>query len=187
MSTAPAWLAPTARAVPWQPLAAVATCLLAVVVLAAVRGRWPVGVLDVAAAGTAAAVVAGLRDPAHALLSAVPTSATRRRAHRQALLVPAGLGLWLAYLAAGNLVSRDLGWPVGPAVALLATGCAVAAWLPERLAVEAAVATPLLWVAVVRASGALADSLPVGLDAYRDHPWIVTAAALAALLMGRNR
>ena len=187
MSTALAWLAPTARAVPWQPLAGVAACMVGVVVLAASRGRWPVGVLDVAAAGMAAAAVAGLRDPAAALLSASPTSATRRRAHRQTLLVPAGIGLWLAYLAAGNLVSPDLGWPVAPAVALLATGCAVAAWVPERLAVEAGAAAPLAWVALARAASALDDAGPSVLGAYREHPWIVTAAALAALLMGRNR
>jgi hypothetical protein len=165
----------------------VAICLVGVVALAAARGRWPVGVLDVAAAGLAAAVVAGLRDPAADLLSAVPTSAARRRARRQLLLVPAGLGAWLAYLAAGNLVSPDLGWPLGPAVALVATGCAVAAWAPERLAVEAGVAAPLLWVALARAANGLDDSVPAALGAYRDHPWIVTAAALAALLMGRNR
>jgi hypothetical protein len=185
--SAPAWLAPTARAVPWQPLVGVAACMLGVVTLATLRGSWPVGVLDVAAAGMAAAVVAGLRDPAADLLSAVPSSAARRRARRQLLLVPAGLGLWLAYLTAGNLVSPDLGWPLGPAVALVATGCAVAAWMPDRLAVEAGVAAPLLWVALARAANGLDDSVPAALSAYRDHPWIVTAAALAALLIGRNR
>jgi hypothetical protein len=185
--SAPAWLAPTARAVPWQPLVGVALCMLGVVALATLRGSWPVGVLDVAAAGMAAAVVAGLRDPAADLLSAVPSSAARRRARRLLLLVPAGLGLWLTYLAAGNLVSPDLGWPLGPAVALVATGCAVAAWMPDRLAVEAGVAVPLLWVALARAANGLDDSVPAALGAYRDHAWIVTAAALAALLMGRNR
>ena len=58
----PAWLGPTARAVPWQPLLGVAVCMIGVVALATVRGSWPVGMLDVAAAGMAAAVVAGLRD-----------------------------------------------------------------------------------------------------------------------------
>jgi hypothetical protein len=186
-ATAPAWLAPTARAVPWQPLAGVAVCMLGVVVLATVRGSWPVGMLDVVAAGMAAAVVAGLRDPAADLLSAVPTSAARRRTRRELLLVPVGLGMWLVYLAVGNLVSPDLGWPVGPAVALVATGCAVAAWAPQRLAVEVGVAAPLLWMAVVRATNGVDDSSTLVLTAYQDHPWIVTAAALAALLMGRNR
>lgn len=183
----PAWVAPTVRSVPWQPLAGVAACLVAVVALATVRGIWPVGVLDVAAAGTAAAVVAGLRDPAADLLSAMPTSAARRRARRGLLLVPAGLGVWLAYLAAGNLVDHDLGWHVGPAVALIATGCAVTAWLPERVAVEAGVATPFVWMAGARAWNGLHDSATPVLTAYQDHPWIVTAVASAALLIGRNR
>ena len=60
---------------------------------------------------------------------------------------PPGSGCGSAYLTAGNLVSPDLGWPLGPAVALVATGCAVAAWMPDRLAVEAGVAAPLLWTA----------------------------------------
>ena len=187
IASAPAWLAPTARAVPWQPLAGVAACMVGVVAVATLRGSWPVGVLDVAAAGTAAAVVAGLRDPAADLLSAVPTTAARRRVRRLLLLVPAGLGMWLAYLTAGNLVSPDLGWPLGPAAALVATGCAVAAWMPDRVAVEAGVAAPLIWTALARAANGLDDSVPAALSAYRDHPWIVTAAALAALLMGRNR
>jgi hypothetical protein len=84
-------------------------------------------------------------------------------------------------------VSPDLGWPLGPAVALVATGCAVAAWMPDRVAVEAGVAAPLLWTALARAANGLDDSVPAALSAYRDHPWIVTAAALAALLMGRTR
>lgn len=184
---APAWLAPTARAVPWQPLSGVAVCMLGVVALATARGSWPVGVLDVAAAGLAASVVAGLRDPAADLLSAVPTSAARRRARRQLLLVPAGLAMWLSYLAVGNALSPDLGWPVGPAVALVATGCAVAAWMPERLAVEAGVAAPLLWIAAARASNGLDDSIASVLSTHQQHPWIITAAALAALLLGRNR
>ena len=45
-------------------------------------GSWPVGLLGIAAAALAAAVVAGLRDPAAALLAAVPTSAAVRRARR---------------------------------------------------------------------------------------------------------
>lgn len=185
--SAPDWLPPTAKAVPWQPLAGVAGCMVAVVALATVRDAWPVGVLDVAAAGTAGAVVAGLRDPAADLLSAVPTSAARRRARRLLLLVPAGLGMWLAYLSAGNLVSPDVGWPLGPAVALMATGCAVAALMPDRRAVEAGVTAPLLWIALARAVNGLDGPVPEALSAYREHPWLVTAAALTAMTIGRNR
>lgn len=183
----PSWLAPTARAVPWQPLAGVAMCLAVVCTLALARGSWPRGVLDVAAAGLAAAVVAGLRDPAADLLSAVPTSATRRRARRELLLVPAGVGLWLAYLTVGHVVTPGLAWPVGPAVALIVTGLAVVAWAPERVAVEAGVVAPLLWVALARAGVVLDEQYSEVVFAFQHHPWIVTAAAAAALLMGRNR
>ena len=183
----PAWLAPTARAVPWQPLAGVAVCLTAVCAFALARGSWPWGVLDVAAAGLAAAVAAGHHDPAANLLSAVPTSAARRRARREALLVPAGVALWMAYLTVGHVLTPDLGWPVGPAVALIATGLAVVAWAPERIAVEAGVVAPLMWVALARAGSGLDAQTSEVLFAFQHHPWIVTAAALAALLMGRNR
>lgn len=183
----PAWLAPTARAVPWQPLAGVAACLTAVCVVALSRGHWPWGVLDVAAAGLAAAVAAGLHDPAANLLSAVPTTAARRRARREVLLVPAGVGLWVAYLAVGHAVAPGVGWPVGPAVALTATGLAVVAWAPERIAVEAGVAAPLMWVALARAGVVLDQQYTEVAFAFQHHPWIVTVAAGAALLMGRNR
>ena len=183
----PAWLAPTARAVPWQPLAGVAACLVAVCAFAAAWGHWPVGVLDVTAAGLAAAVVAGLRDPAAELLEAVPTSAATRRTRRQALLVPTGLVLWLGYLGAAHLWAPEMGWPIGPAVALMATGCAVAVCAPQRLAVEAGVAAPLVWVALARVAVALDQEYAQVLFAFQHHPWIVTTAAVAALLMGRNR
>jgi hypothetical protein len=173
--------------VPWQPLAGVAACLVAVCALAAGLGSWPVGVLDVAAAGLAAAVVAGLRDPAANLLSAMPTSAATRRTRRQVLLVPAGLAIWLAYLGAGHLWAPDLGWPVGAFMALVATGSAVAVWAPERIAVEAGVAAPLVWLALARVGTSLDPQYAQALFAFEHHPWIVTAAALAALLMGRNR
>ena len=183
----PAWLKPTARAVPWQPLAGVAGCLTAVCALALSTGRWPWGVLDIAAAGLAAAVAAGLHDPAANLLSAVPTSPARRRIRREALLVPAGVALWLAYLCVAHLVAPKVGWPVGPAVALIATGLAVVAWAPERFAVEAGVAAPLMWVALARAGVVLDEPYSHWVFAFQHHPWIVTIAAAAALLMGRNR
>jgi hypothetical protein len=80
-----------------------------------------------------------------------------------------------------------MAWPVGPAVALMATGCAVAAWAPQRLAVEAGVAAPLVWVALARVGVALDQEYAEVLFAFQHHPWIVTTAAVAALLMGRNR
>jgi hypothetical protein len=182
----PAWVVPTARAIAWEPTAGVATCLALVTAVAALSGTWPVGVLGIAAAALAAALVAGMRDPAAALLAAVPTSAARRRARRQALLVPVGLALWLACVGTARQWEPGVGWPLGTVTALGATGFAVVAWAPDRIALEAGVATPLVWYAAARAGGL--DQGPAGLlFAWQHHPWIVTTAALTALLMGRNR
>jgi hypothetical protein len=182
----PAWVAPTARAIPWAPLVGVAACLAVMTAVAAHTRTWPVGVLGIASAALAAALVAGLRDPAAALLAAVPTSPARRRARRQALLLPAGLGVWLLSVWAARQWEPAVGWPLGQLAALTATGFAVAAWAPDRIALEAGVAAPLLWYAAARAGGL--DRGPADLlFAWHHHPWIVTAAALTALLTGRNR
>ncbi len=134
-----------------------------------------------------AALVAGLRDPAAALLAAMPTSSARRRARRLGLLVPAGLALWLAYIWVSNQADPAVGWPVGPAIALTATGLAVAVWAPERIRVEAGVAAPLLWYAVARAGAELDGIAGEVVAGWQQHPWIVTAAACVALVLGRNR
>lgn len=156
-----AWLVPTVRAIDWWPLGAVAG-LLAGTALVAER---PVGgFVAVAAGALAAAVVAGLRDPAAALLSAVPTSVAVRRARRLLLLLPVELAITLA--------SR-LDVPLAGLVALTATGIAVAFWIGP----VAGVAVPLGWVVVARAGG---------LD-WDQHTSLVTIAALAALWTGRNR
>jgi hypothetical protein len=181
------WVVPTARAIGWSPLAGVAVSLLAVTAVAAYAGSWPVAVLGIAAAALSAALVAGLRDPAAALLSAVPTSPGVRRARRQALLVPAGLALWLAYVAAGRHWEPGVGWSLGTLAALATTGLAVAVWAPARAAVEAGVAAPLLWYAATPAGGSLEGEYAEVLLAWQHHPWIVTVAAVAALLLGRNR
>ena len=150
-----AWLVPTARAMPWQPLAAVSArpwSESAPSRRTPTAGRsacwvWPRPVL-------AAAVVAGLHDPAAALLSAVPTSAARRRARRLVLLLPVALLIWLAYVAVGHHWYPGLGWPLGQVTALTTTGLALAAWWPggpDRRAVGAGVAAVLLWYAVAPA------------------------------------
>ena len=61
------------------------------------------------------------------------------------------------------------------------------AWAPERLAVEAGVAAPLVWLALARVGTALDEDYRQVLFAFEHHPWIVTVAAVAALLMRRNR
>jgi hypothetical protein len=134
----------------------------------------------------AAALVAGLRDPAAALLAAVPTSAARRRARRQALLVPVGLALWVAFLMAARQWEPGLGWPLGAVTALTVTGFAVAAWAPDRIALAAGVAAPLVWYAGAHAGGSDRGLAEV-LLAWQHHPWLVTTASLTALLLRRNR
>jgi hypothetical protein len=182
MSTA--WVVPTARAVPWSPLVGVAGCLAVVGVVAAYAETWPASLLGLAAAGVAAALVAGLSDPAAALLSAAPTSATRRRLQRQMLLVPVGLAVWLAYVAAGRTRVPELGWALGPVTALVLTGFAVAAWAP-RFGVRAGVAAPLLWYAVTFAVPS--DRAPYSLlIAWQQHPWAVAAVATVALIAGKD-
>lgn len=158
-----AWVRPTARATSWAPLATVAACLVVAQGLAEYAGARPSELTGVAAAAVAAAVVAGLRDPAAALLAAVPTSAAVRRGRRLALLAPAGLGVWLA----------TIGGPLLGLLALTAAGLAVAVWT----GVPIGVAVPLLWVLVARAGD---------LD-WDQHSEVVAAAAGAALWMGRNR
>lgn len=172
----PAWLAPTLRATSWSSLAAVAGCL-AVAAVTAYPDRWPAGLLGIVAAAVAAATVGGLRDPAASLLAAVPTSASLRRARRLLLLVPAGLAVWLGWLVAGHHTLPSLGWPVAGVLALMATGIAVAVWAPDRLAVAAGAAVPLAWVVTARSGGWEWDP----------QPELVTAAAGAAILIGRNR
>jgi hypothetical protein len=150
-------------------------------------GNWPVGLLGPAAAATAAAVVAGLYDPAANLLASVPTSAARRRVRREILLLPAGMLVWLGYVGVGRALTPGLGWPVGELAALTASGQAIAVWAPVRDAVAAGVVAPLLWFAASWAGRGLDAGYAEVLFAWQHHPWTVTVAAAWALLLGRNR
>lgn len=163
----PAWLAPTARSISWWPLTVVAALLIVTTTAVEHAGRGQGDFLGVAAAALAAAVVAGLRDPAAALLSAVPTSVAVRRARRLALLAPVELAIWVA------AVDRSL----GGLVALTAAGLAVAVWAPGSAGLAAGVAVPLGWAVLARAGGLTWDQ----------HSTLVTIAALAALWTGRDR
>jgi hypothetical protein len=181
------WLVPTFRATSWRPLVGVAVALAAAGGLVLAFERATVSLLGIGAAALSAALVAGLRDPAAALLAAMPTSNAHRRARRLVLLVPAGLALWLAYVWVSNLADPAVGWPVGPAIALSATGLGVATWAPERIRVEVGVAAPLLWYAVARTTAEVDGIAGDVLAGWHQHPWLVTAAAGAALVIGRNR
>ena len=131
-----AWMWPTARSISWAPLAVVAACLGA---LTAWLDRWPADLVGIAAAAVAAAQVAGLRDPAAAVLAASPTSAAVRRVRRLMMLVPVAVGVWL-----GTVDVALLGL-----LALTAVGVAVSAWAGVPLGV----AVPLAWVVLAWAAG----------------------------------
>ena len=131
-----AWVWPTARTISWLPLAGVAVCLATVTLW---LDRWPASLIGIAAAAVAAAEVAGLRDPAAALLAAVPTSAAVRRARRLGLLVPAAVALWLP----------TVGDSVVGLLALTAVGVAVSV----RVGVPVGVAVPLAWAVLAWAGG----------------------------------
>lgn len=156
-----AWVVPTARSISWWPMAVVAVLLTGTTALA---DATPVNLVGVAAATLAAGVVVGLRDPAAALLAAMPTSAAVRRARRLVLLLPVELGV--SWISGSNV-------PLGGLVALTTAGVAVAFWAGPA----AGIAVPLCWVVAARAGG----------FAWDQHLTLVTIAAAAALWTGRNR
>ena len=171
----PVWLTPTVRSISWWPLVAVASCLAGISLVTYAADYWPVKPLGIAAAGLAAAVVAGFRDPAASLLAAVPTSLAARRARRLALLLPVQVAIWLTWLVIGQRWTPGLAF--GGLVGLTAAAIAATVWAPERIALATGVALPLGWVISARAGGFVWDQ----------HSGLVTLAALAALWTGRNR
>lgn len=185
----PAWLLPTVRATPWGPLVGVTAALAVTATLSTYGGRWSPGLVGIAAAALAAALVAGLHDPAAALLSAVPTSAAVRRARRLMLLLPAGLATWLAYEWAGQRLDPAAGWSLGALAALTATGLAVAVWAAPGTGtgIAAGVAAPMIWLGATRAGGSTDGVAAEVLFAWQHHAWAVTAAAGVAFCLGRNR
>jgi len=170
---ATAWVRPTVRAVDWAPSAVAAGCLALLTTLTRWDDTWPAGLIGLAAASVAAGTVAGMRDPAANLMAAMPTSAAVRRAQRLTLLVPVGLGLWIAWIAVGHHWTPELGWPLLGLVALTTAGLAVSVWAP----LPVAVALPLLWVVAARA----------GEFDWELRPGLITVVALAVLWAGRDR
>ncbi len=77
---------PTTRAIAWSPLLVVGGVLLAVAAALRLLDSPPGSVLVLGAAAMAAVLVFSLRDPAAALLAAVPISRFQRRALRLALV-----------------------------------------------------------------------------------------------------
>jgi hypothetical protein len=183
----------TGRAIGWGPLAGALTTLLVVGAIVTVSGAQAQALVALAAATLAAGALAGLQDPASALLEAVPVTPSRRRAHRVALLVPTTALSWCLLLAAARLdASWSAGWPFGPLAALLAAGVAVATLVRCSWSVTAAVATPMVWFVLDRLVGQ-ADGV-VGtpwsswvLSAWTVHPWTVAGVATAAAVAGWRR
>jgi hypothetical protein len=181
----------TAHAVSWSPLGAGVALMLAGGAVVAAAGASTDPLLGLAAATVAAGALAGLQDPAAELLSAVPTSAARRRAQRLALLVPATAVAWAGLLLAARLDDGwRSGWPLGPLAALLVTGVAVATCAPAGWSVAAAVTVPLAWVLLDRVvSAELAGRWLTEwvLSVWIVHPWAVVACAGAATAEGWRR
>ncbi|MDN4163410.1 hypothetical protein [Nocardioides abyssi] len=182
----PAWVLPTVRATSWWPLAVVACCLAVVAVplhAGALGADGPADdLLGPVAAALAAAAVAGLRDPAAALLAAVPAPAPTRRTHRLVLLVPAALVVWSAWLALGDDVRPP---DLLALVALVALGLAGALAAAGRggapvgasAALAVGTAAPVVWVLASRAGGH-------GWDA---HVGALLVVGATALVLGRDR
>jgi hypothetical protein len=172
---------PTARAIRWLPAAVLAGLLVAVSALARQAGRPADVVLAIAAAGLAAVVVAGLQDPAEALLAAVPVSVMRRRVLRLALLGTPALAVW--WLLA-SLTPVEASGP-GPLLALTACGVVVAVWAPQRRALLLAASTPvaLLVLHQVAPDGTASEVLAWWLT----DPWWVLAGATLVCVAGRRR
>jgi hypothetical protein len=140
-------------------------------------------VLSLGAGAMAAAMVHALGDPAAALLAAVPVSRAARRLLRLASAALVAVPLWLlaTYLLPGD------GTALGPLVALVAVGLAVATWLPVDRPVTVAAGVPLLWVVLGEVLGD-ADG-PVGhvALAWSDQPLAVAAVGAVLFVLGRHR
>lgn len=189
-------LVPTIRATPWTPLLGATTGLLVIGAAVHASGGSPAEILALAAAVMAAALLAGLHDPAADLLEPLPVSLASRRLHRLLLLVPAAATAWLGLLALAHASGPEwsAGWPVGPLTALTAGGLAAATWAPPLWQVGAAVGAPLTWFALNKVTVSLTHdaSGPAGfagdlLGAWRERPVLVTAIALAVAALGWRR
>lgn len=179
--TAPAWVRPTARLLPWGLLV-----LPAVGAAAAARllQAAHVGPPTLAATGVLATVAAGVAasvdDPARAMTDALPVGRRRQAGRRLALATPVALAGWL--LASHALVPRlgiadALGLASSLAAAAVAAGV-IADRIRPRAGVVAGSALPL---GVASASVVYGpDWGPLGL--WTEHPWAVFALASAAAI-----
>jgi hypothetical protein len=174
---------PTVRAVAWSPLLVVVGMLLALGTALRLLDSPPGPVLALGAAAMAAVLVFSLRDPAAALLAAVPISRFQRRALRLALVGTVALPLWLLL---ADVLPGD-GAALGPLLALTASGVAVATWLPVDRDTSVAAAVPLLWASAAQLLGDAVGPASDVLTWWVTDPWWVVAAAVVLVALGRHR
>jgi hypothetical protein len=174
---------PTARALAWTPLLAAGAGLLVVAAALRLLDSRPGPVLVLGAATMAAALVFSLRDPAAALLAAVPVPLLQRRALRLGLTAAVTLPVWL--LVAATVPGE--GFALAPLLALAAAGVAVATWLPVDRDVSVAAGVPLAWASLAQLLGDRAGLLGDAAAWWRTDPWWVVVAAALLIGLGRHR
>ncbi len=174
---------PTARAVSWTPLVAATAGLLALALI--VRSQQAVSpeILSLGVGATAAAIVYALRDPAAALLAAVPVSNLGRGLLRLGLAAAVALPLWLLVTA----VLPGARTEVASLAALVAAGLAISSWLPEGRGVTLAAGAPLLWVAAGELFSDLDGPVHTVLRAWSSHPIPVAVIGLLLFMLGGRR
>lgn len=177
-------VAPTARAVRWYPLPAVAVVLALLAVPTALTDRPADPLFPLAAAALAAVVVSALDDPAAGLLSALPTPVMARRLIRLALVAAPALVVWT--LLGGALDASSTATDVAPLLALLSIGVAVAVWTPWARSALVGAAAPVAWFVADRI-GADAGWFTDLAGLWHTDPWPVCAAAVLLVVAGRNR
>lgn len=200
-----ALLAPTARTVPWAPLAAGAALGLTMVALPAVFSQEPglalvVTLLRVSALSGALGAAFLLDDPARHTTAAVPVPRLLRQVLRVGLVLPAAALWWVAVLGVARATlppGRREGLPLGAltveAAALLAFALALGAgavrWgsgLPPSALAAPGVLALVVAVAVLPERFALL--VQVGHSRWAEaHQWwagLLAAAALAHLALG---
>ena len=182
------WLAPTIRLVRWSSLLVpVATAVAISGVLRQVGQSVPDTMALFIAAALAAAAAASLDDPAHELLSAMPTTSRRRVLHRLAIVVPAVAASWV--LAVLAMFRSEGGWNLPALGALVALGVAVtciAARTRPDAAAAIGVAAPL---AAAAAPWLLSRGDPLGsiTQVWLEYPGPTITVAVGAAMVATRR
>lgn len=175
---------PTAHALVWTPLLAVASVLLAFSVAVRLLDGDPGPYPLFAVALLAGVTLVAIEDPAARLLAPVPVPVLVRRMLRMALvLAPATLALVVVTALLPGEHERLL----APGLALTLTGLAVASWLPPDRGVHLAAAIPVIWVSLHLVLGALFGVAGPALGWWHTETRWVSAVALVAIALGSRR